>query len=64
MFHTHTQTHVYIYIERESVCVCVCAEGLKPSKKAHQKIRVLVSITNLTRMHGGDANDGMPSRHE
>ena len=60
--HTHTETHVYIYIGRESVCVC--AEGLKPSKKAHQKIRVLVNTTNLTRTHGGDANDGMPSHHE
>ena len=62
MFHTHTDTRVYTHRERE--CVCVCAEGLKLSKKAHRKIRVLVSITNLTRMYGGDANDGMPSHHE
>ena len=59
---THTDTRVYTHRERE--CVCACAEGLKLSKKAHRKIRVLVSITNLTRMYGGDANDGMPSHHE
>ena len=45
-----THTHVNKYM------VCGFVDGLKPFKKARQKIGVLVNVTHLTKMYGGDAN--------